>query len=172
MKITIEIPEEFNGDFQKDRFKEFFDRVIADIDMEGLCGNYEAETAEMLKNSFQNAKIYEEYIAMKKVSEMAVQEIIDLVENELRKQGVLELWSRGANVFVDNKNIGGVLGVIMPNDSDIFNHRELEDILEDYDNNYHISFRNKNEDTRRLMNNTTEPYRILMWTAKDGWLRF
>ena len=57
MKLTIDIPEEFNGDFQKDRFKEFFDRVIADIDMEGLCGNYEAETAEMLKKSFQNANI-------------------------------------------------------------------------------------------------------------------
>lgn len=109
---------------------------------------------------------------MKKVSEMSVQEIRDLVESELRKQGVLELWSKGSNVFIDNRNIGGVLGVIMPNDTDVFNNRELEDILEDFDNDYHISFRNTNESTRRLMSHTTESYRILMWTAKDGWLRF
>lgn len=56
MKLTIEIPKEFIQDFQKDKFAEFFGRVKADIDYEGLCGLYEKETAEMLKEAFQHAE--------------------------------------------------------------------------------------------------------------------
>ena len=32
MKITIEIPTEFENDYLVDRFKEFFERVMADMD--------------------------------------------------------------------------------------------------------------------------------------------
>lgn len=53
--ITIKIPKEFKNDFNNDRFEEFFERVSADIDNTGLCGNYEKETAEMLKEAFKKA---------------------------------------------------------------------------------------------------------------------
>lgn len=58
MKVMIDIPEEFESDLQ-DKFKEFFERMIADIDyaLEKqeplLCGNYERETAEMFLSAFE-----------------------------------------------------------------------------------------------------------------------
>ena len=103
---------------------------------------------------------------------MTVQEIRDLVESELRKQGVLELWSNGENIFTDNKNIGARIGVIMPNDYDTFNKKKLEEILEDFDNNYYMDISNTNEKTAKMLSMYIEEYRVLMWTAKDGWLRF
>ena len=44
MRVQIEIPKEFEEDYRKDRFRDFFERVRADIDCRGLCGNYEKET--------------------------------------------------------------------------------------------------------------------------------
>ena len=38
MKILIDIPEEFKADYTTNKFKEFFERVIAD--MNTLCGTY------------------------------------------------------------------------------------------------------------------------------------
>ena len=55
MKIEIEIPKEFEKDYQDNKFKEFFMRVIADVDGNGLCGLYEEETAYMLWDAFQNS---------------------------------------------------------------------------------------------------------------------
>lgn len=52
MKITIDIPDEFINDYITDKFKDFFSRVAADIDNDGLCGNYEKETAEMFLKAF------------------------------------------------------------------------------------------------------------------------
>lgn len=109
---------------------------------------------------------------MKHVSEMTVQEIRDLVESELRKQGAIELWSDGANVFVDNKNIGASIGVIMPNDNDKFDTSLLASVLEDFDNNYYIWFNSTNKDTSEMLRITNKSYRTLMWTAKDGWLKY
>lgn len=61
MKIEIEIPKEFECDYNSDRFEDFFTRVSYDIEMEmneyfnGICGNYEKETAEMFVEAFQNS---------------------------------------------------------------------------------------------------------------------
>jgi len=55
MKITIEIPKEYEIDFKVDKFKDFFSRVIADMNC--LCGNYETEIAQMLTEAFSNGKI-------------------------------------------------------------------------------------------------------------------
>lgn len=56
MKIEIEIPKEFEVDYNADKFEDFFMRVMFDIDWNGnLCGNYEKETAEMFVKSFQNS---------------------------------------------------------------------------------------------------------------------
>lgn len=55
MKITIEIPKEYEIDFKADKFKDFFSRVIADMNF--LCSNYENKIAEMLIEAFDNGEI-------------------------------------------------------------------------------------------------------------------
>lgn len=55
MKLTIDIPKGYERDFISDKFKDFFSRVIADIDYSGLCGNYEKEIAEMFLEAFDKA---------------------------------------------------------------------------------------------------------------------
>lgn len=55
MKITINIPREYERDFIADKFKDLFSRVIADISCDGMCGFYEKEIAEMLLEAFEKA---------------------------------------------------------------------------------------------------------------------
>lgn len=55
MKLTIDIPREYERDFIADKFKDFFSRVIADMHYSGLCGNYEKEIAEMFLEAFDKA---------------------------------------------------------------------------------------------------------------------
>lgn len=58
MRIEIEIPKEFETDYNGDKFKEFFSRVLCDIEKgKCLCGNYEKETAEMFLKAFDESKI-------------------------------------------------------------------------------------------------------------------
>ena len=57
MKLTIDIPREYERDFSAGKFKDFFSRVIADIDFKGICGNYEKEIAEMFLEAFDKAII-------------------------------------------------------------------------------------------------------------------
>ena len=56
MKIIIDVPKEFTQDYIADKFKDFFSRVITDIDCKGLCGNYEKEIAEMFIKAFENSE--------------------------------------------------------------------------------------------------------------------
>lgn len=56
MKIMFDIPDEFKRDYDSDRFKEFFERVLADMDHNLLCGKYEMETAKMFINAFSFSK--------------------------------------------------------------------------------------------------------------------
>lgn len=56
MKVVIDIPKDFTGDYIVDRFKDFFSRVIADIDCKGMCGRYEKEIAEMFLKVFDDSK--------------------------------------------------------------------------------------------------------------------
>lgn len=55
MKIAIEIQKEYEIAFKADKFKDFFSRAIADMNC--LCGNYEAEIAQMLIEAFSNGQI-------------------------------------------------------------------------------------------------------------------
>lgn len=57
MKLIIDIPREYERDFSAGKFKDFFSRVIADIDFKGICGNYEKEIAEMFLEAFDKAII-------------------------------------------------------------------------------------------------------------------
>ena len=56
MKVVINIPKDFEGDYIVDKFKDFFSRVIADIDCKGMCGRYEKEIAEMFLKAFDDSE--------------------------------------------------------------------------------------------------------------------
>lgn len=55
MKITIEIPKEFEEHFEKDCFSESLRRLGADAHC--LAGNYEKELCIMLENAFNNGVV-------------------------------------------------------------------------------------------------------------------
>ncbi len=56
MIIQLEIPKEFENDYQNDRFDDFFRRVFVTINRAEMCGNYECETAMMMANAFKLSK--------------------------------------------------------------------------------------------------------------------
>ena len=56
MKVAIDIPKDFEGDYIDDKFKDFFSRVIVDIDCKGMCGRYEKEIAEMFLKAFDDSE--------------------------------------------------------------------------------------------------------------------
>lgn len=56
MEIKINIPKDFTRDYNADKFKDFFSRVIADIDCKGMCGRYEKEIAEMFLKAFDDSE--------------------------------------------------------------------------------------------------------------------
>lgn len=56
MKVIIDIPKEFSGDYIDDKFKDFFSRVIVDVDCKGMCGRYEKEIAEMFLKAFDDSE--------------------------------------------------------------------------------------------------------------------
>lgn len=59
-EIVLKIPKEFEQDFNTDKFKECFERVLSDCkawDYAGLSGNYEHETLEMLRDAFNEAVV-------------------------------------------------------------------------------------------------------------------
>lgn len=56
MKVVIDIPKDFTGDYIVDKFRDFFSRVIADIDCKGMCGRYEKEIAEMFLKVFDDSE--------------------------------------------------------------------------------------------------------------------
>ena len=55
MKLIIDIPKEFETDYNGNKFKDFFSRVLCDIEIGVLCGNYEKETAEMFLKAFDES---------------------------------------------------------------------------------------------------------------------
>lgn len=62
MRIEIDIPKEFEEHFKQDKFKDSFERIMADIKQslengDCLCaGRYEYETIEMLQKAFENSR--------------------------------------------------------------------------------------------------------------------
>lgn len=65
MKILIDIPKEFEIDYRTDRFADFFGRVEADMDV--ICGNYERETADILRNAFAESRPYDLDVVMEQL---------------------------------------------------------------------------------------------------------
>lgn len=56
MIIQLEIPKEFENDYQNDRFDDFFKRVNASMNHFSIFGNYEAETVQMMHDAFEKSK--------------------------------------------------------------------------------------------------------------------
>lgn len=54
MKIQIEIPNKYESEWYKDRFEETLHRLSADAHL--IAGNYEQETARMLRDAFKDAE--------------------------------------------------------------------------------------------------------------------
>lgn len=55
MRIIIDIPGEFDSDYKGDMFKDFFSRVLVDIEDAVVCGNYEKEITEMFLKAFDES---------------------------------------------------------------------------------------------------------------------
>ena len=83
MRIEIEIPKEFEKHFNDDKFKDSFERIMADIkhslqNGDCLCaGRYEHETIEMLENAFENSK-----------PAYSVDKVVEELESELGKGNI------------------------------------------------------------------------------------
>lgn len=63
MKITLDIPKEFEQHFNLDRFKDSLSRIKCDTRYcfrDGLSGEYEIELLDMLVEAFEKAKIVED----------------------------------------------------------------------------------------------------------------
>ncbi len=70
MKILIDIPKEFEVDYNTDRFAEFFHRCFAD--MGTCCGNFEFETAVMMEKAFAESILYDPDKVVKQLEEIRV----------------------------------------------------------------------------------------------------
>lgn len=57
MKLQIEIPKEFEKDFEDDKFTDYFQRVYCAIPHCAMTGTYEEETTNMFLNSFKKAEV-------------------------------------------------------------------------------------------------------------------
>lgn len=56
LKVVLELSEIIATDYLNNKFVDFFERVLADIDCDGCCGNYEKEIAEALLQAFKTSK--------------------------------------------------------------------------------------------------------------------
>ena len=119
MKILIDIPKAFEVDYNTDRFAEFFQRCLAD--MNTCCGNYEQETAEMMEKAFE--KKFEEVDAMTEAVKYQADEIYKLKEIQkmtLNKTAIVKYDAfkdvggklSFALAMLDKENSGFVLNAI------------------------------------------------------------
>ena len=89
MKLTIDIPREYERDFIVNKFKDFFSRVIADINCDGMCGFYEKEIAEIFLEAFDKAIVGDvnpnaDVIPVANIS-FNKEDIQKMIQNELKK---------------------------------------------------------------------------------------
>lgn len=89
MKLTIDIPREYERDVIADKFKDFFSRVIADMHYSGLCGNYEKEIAEMFLEAFDKAIVGDVNLNANVVPVVNIsfneEDIQKMIQDELKK---------------------------------------------------------------------------------------
>ena len=96
MKLIIDIPKEFETDYEVNRFQDFFTRVLYSIKkvdgLYGLCANYEKETAEMFLKAFDES--------------VPMANIVEKLE-ELKEKGYAEL-----TMFEVNELIGKAINIV------------------------------------------------------------
>lgn len=104
MKILIDIPKEFERDYDQDKSKEFFERVIADMTSDDwlLCGLYEKEIAEMFIKAFENSKTYDPESTNEEIEEYT-DKIVKQLNNE---------WIKAKNAF-KNSDLKADMGVAL-----------------------------------------------------------
>lgn len=85
MKITIDIPREYERDFIADKFKDFFSRVIADINCDGMCGFYEKEIAEMFLEVFDKAIVGDVNLNANVIPVVNIEHLQNIVKEIVRK---------------------------------------------------------------------------------------
>lgn len=102
MRIEIEIPKEFEGDYNGDKFKEFFSRVLCDIDKGVMCGAYEKETAEMLLKAFDESE--EAYDPEAVVSELTTLEF-DIYDSSERRVMCIRNDEDGMMISSENHHL-------------------------------------------------------------------
>lgn len=90
MKILIDIPKAFEVDYNTDRFAEFFQRCLAD--MNTCCGNYEQETAEMMEKAFEKSRLYDP------------DKVVKQLESESAR------WQDSGDAYNDEKEKGVAIG--------------------------------------------------------------
>ena len=101
MKILIDIPKEFEVDYNTDRFAEFFHRCFAD--MGTCCGKYEQETAEMIEKAFTESRLYDPDKVVEQLEELKslvqVNRILDDIVNEKPKElGMLIAYRKAIEI--------------------------------------------------------------------------
>lgn len=111
MKILIDIPKEFERDYDQDKFKEFFERVIADMTSDDwlLCGLYEKEIAEMFIKAFENSKTYDPESTNEEIEEYT-DKIVKQLNNEWTK--AKNEWTKAKNAF-KNSDLKADMGVVL-----------------------------------------------------------
>lgn len=80
MKLIIDIPTEFETDYNGDKFKDFFFRVRYDIEKGTLCGHYEKEIAEMFLKAFDES-----------VQADDIGKVVEQLDNVLQDLNVIEV---------------------------------------------------------------------------------
>lgn len=86
MKITIDIPQDFEEHFNQDKFKDSMGRIAADIifqvySEDSVSGNYEIELLEMLSGAFETAETKESTEALNKLKDKLNQAYSDAVND-------------------------------------------------------------------------------------------
>lgn len=106
MKILIDIPKEFEVDYNTDRFANFFQRCLAD--MGTSCGNYEQETAEMMEKAFEKSRLYDTDKVVKQL-EKKIQTHKRAIEYEKKNGTITEEFQQAFEIrknvkaAIDNK---------------------------------------------------------------------
>lgn len=57
MKIALELSDILLKEYALNKFEETLERVLADIKNGSMCGNYERETIELLRDGFKDSYI-------------------------------------------------------------------------------------------------------------------
>ena len=101
MKILIDIPKEFEVDYNSDRFADFFQRCRTD--MGTCCGNYEYETEEMMEKAFTESRFYDPDKVVEQLEKLKslvpVNRVLDDIVNEKPKElGMLIAYEKAIEI--------------------------------------------------------------------------